>query len=200
MDLNHITYKGPEIDDAQILDSLPENLANLLSQINGFIQYHGGLHIYGACASPDWHSLREAWHGEAAAHKHYDAISETDVPFGEDCLGFQFLLRNKKVIFLDGETGDVEDLDLSLKDFFRWVSNDPMDALGMQPLRQFIEDGNVCEPGQLLAEYPFYCTKESENGVSLNAISSLERRLFLADLHKQLKGVKEGDKFDVKLV
>ncbi|SFM13426.1 hypothetical protein [Marinobacter zhejiangensis] len=200
MDLNHITYKGPDIDDEEVLASLPDNLANLLSQINGFIQYHGGLHIYGACRAPQWHSIREAWHGEAAAHKHYESIRASDVPLGEDCLGFQFFLRDKQVIFLDGETGDVEELGLSLREFFAWVADDPVDSLGMQPLHQFMEEGNICEPGKLLAEYPFFCTKESEQGVSLSAVPCLERRQFLADLHNQLSGVQDGGKFDVTLV
>ena len=199
MDLKSVTFEGPEIGDEEILTVLPSNLAALLKQMNGFIQYHGGLHVFGACKSPLWHSIRELWQGESAAHRHYEGISPSDIPFAEDCLGFQFLLRDGEVVSLDGETGDVEELHLGLGGFFQWVSENPTDHLGMQPLLQFMQGGDLCQPGELLSEYPFFCTKEAENGVHLSKVSALERRAFLADIYKQLNGLEEGGKFDVNV-
>ena len=45
MQLAHITFTGPPIDDPDILGMLPTGLAGLLRQLNGFIQFHGGLHV-----------------------------------------------------------------------------------------------------------------------------------------------------------
>lgn len=199
MNLNNITYKGGEIEDEDILSLLPENHAALLRQINGFIQYHGGLHFFGAVNVPAWHSIRELWQGEHAAYRHYREITESDVPFAEDCLGFQFFLRNGGVIFLDGETGEVTELDMGLGRFFKWISADPVENLGMQPLLQFMEEGGVCEPGELIAEYPPFCTQESENGVHLGKVSAIERRQFLADIYRQLSAMAEGESFDVTI-
>lgn len=199
MNLDHITYKGPEIDDKEILSSLPDNIVSLLSQINGFVQYHGGFHLFGACHEPLWHSIRELWQGDSAAHKHYKEIEEADVPFAEDCLGFQFLLRKGQVISLDGQTGGIEESNMGLGQFFEWISSNPTENLGMQPLLQFMQDGNSCGPGELISEYPFFCTKEAENGVHLGKVPALERRSFLADLYKQLSSMGEGDSFDVKI-
>ena len=197
MNLQHITYKGPDADDREILSLIPENLASLLSQINGFVQYHGGFHLFGACYKPTWHSLRELWQGDSAAWRHYDSICETDVPFAEDCLGFQFFLRDGRVITLDGETGYLEELHMGLAEFFDWIAENPSENLGMQPLLQFMEDGGLCEPGELIAEYPFFCTIEAENGVHFDKVPAMERRVFLADLHRQLSDIEEGKIFDV---
>ena len=66
MKLSNVTWQGHPIDDLDVLEKLPENLATLLRQTNGFIQYHGGLHVRGACLTPAWHSLRVAWLGDEA--------------------------------------------------------------------------------------------------------------------------------------
>ena len=60
MQLEHVTFTGPPLDDGDLLARLPANLAGQLRKINGFIQFHGGLHVPGVCHEPDWHSLRYA--------------------------------------------------------------------------------------------------------------------------------------------
>ena len=66
MELDHVTYQGPPIDDPAIMDLLPADYRGLLEQINGFVQFGGGLHVRGACQSPAWHAVRIAWEGEQA--------------------------------------------------------------------------------------------------------------------------------------
>jgi hypothetical protein len=105
-----VTYVGPPIDDADILARVPSDLADRLRQANGFIWFGGGLHVRGACREPAWHSLRAAWEGDAALHVLYPTVQVDDVPFAEDCVGDQFLIRGGTVWKLAAETGDVEDL------------------------------------------------------------------------------------------
>lgn len=200
MKLEHITYKGPEIEDEEILSLLPGNLAALLKGINGFVQYHGGFHLFGACHEPEWHSIRCLWQGHSAAFRHYEDIKDTDVPFAEDCLGFQFFLRDGNVISMDGETGEIEQTDMGLADFFEWIAKSPVENLGMQPLHQFMDEGGVCEPGELIAEYPFFCTEQAANGVTLSKVPALERRSFLVSLYGQFNALDDDQEFDVKLV
>ena len=100
MELCDFTFEGPPIDDREVFDRLPQPLRRLLEDTNGFVRYGGGLHVRGACTGPEWHSLRRAWSGEAAFHRLYDGIEETDIPFAQDCLGDQFLLRDDKVLRL----------------------------------------------------------------------------------------------------
>lgn len=198
MQLDHVTYAGPPPDDGDLLARLPTNLAGLLRQVNGFVQYRGGLHVRGACRAPDWHSLGDAWDGDAAFWRLYPDVSESDVPFAEDCLGDQFLLRATVVHKLAAETGEVESLGVGLWDFFAAVAADPVEYLSLHPLLRFEQDGGVLEPGRLLAAYPPFCTRESANGVSLAAIPAGERRRFLADLAAQLRDVPDGGSVDFR--
>src|SRR5262249_38743554 len=106
MRLEHITYSGPPPDDGDLLTRLPAELSSLLRQPNGYIQFYGGLHVRGLCREPAWHSLRDAWDGEHAFHRLYPEVQPEDIPFAEDCLGDQFLLRDGLVWRLMAETGD----------------------------------------------------------------------------------------------
>lgn len=200
MQLEHVTFTGPPLDDGDLLVRLPANLAGLLRQINGFIQFHGGLHVRGACDEPDWHSLRNAWDGADAFWRLYPEVHQADVPFAEDCMGDQFLLRDGVVHQLAAEIGEVESLGVGLREFFQAVAADPVEFLSLHPLLQHQQDGGRLEPGQLLAASPPFFTKESADGVSLAAISAGERRRFLADIAAQLRDVPDGGEIVFRVV
>jgi hypothetical protein len=88
-------YRGPPINDHDILALLPGPYARLLQQANGYIAYHGGLHIRGACHEPQWHSLRHNWLSPQAIYELYaETLKTSDIPFGEDALGDQYILRD----------------------------------------------------------------------------------------------------------
>ena len=201
MNLEHITYTGPEFDEgSKIIKKLPDNLVSLLSQIDGFIQYGGGLHLRGVCHEPEWHSIESMMNGPLSLHNSYPAISDTDIPFAEDCVGDQFLLRNRNVIKLFSETGEVEEYGFGLATFFNNASENPVEFLGMEPLLQLQNGGGGLEPGELIHVYPPFCTKEAENGVSLKAVPSSEALQYLANLSKQLSSLGESEQFEVKSV
>ena len=189
---DHVTYNGPAIDDREILAKLPKALAALLEQTNGFIHFHGGLHVRGACLAPAWHSLRDAWIGKNAFHQLYPEVTPADIPFAEDYLGDQFLLRDGTVWHLLAETGEVESLESSFKEFMQNVEDDPGEHLGLHHLLQFQREGGHLLPGQLLAASPPFCQEESDDGVTLRAMPSGERRQFLADFAKQMRELPDG--------
>src|SRR5262245_33397894 len=118
-------YIGPEIDDFEILGRLPDSYRSLLEVANGYVAYHGGLHIRGACLFPEWHSLRAAWSGREAIYRLFPEVLPKDIPFGEDALGDQFLLRNEVVWKLCGETGEMLSQELTLAEFDAAVRADP---------------------------------------------------------------------------
>jgi hypothetical protein len=186
MELSNITYHGPPIDDIAILDQLPPDYRGLLDQINGFIQFGGGLHIRGACREPDWHALATVWFGVHALYRHYPAVTTEDIPFGQDTVGDQFLLRNGIVFRLSSETGELESLHCSLFRFLEAAQADPIEYLSLQPLIEFYNTGGRLEPGQLISVYPPFCTKESAEGVALRAVPALERLAFLAHFAAQI--------------
>jgi hypothetical protein len=193
MEQSSPSYAGSEITDTEILDRVPEDYRRLLHQTNGFILFDGGLHVRGAVLAPEWHSLRTVWLGDSALHKLFPAIRETDVPFAQDCLGDQFVLRAGIVHKLDGEIGDVESLAMSLETFLSQARGNPIEFLSLQPLLQFMSEGGKLKPGQLLSVYPPFITKESADGVSLKAISMYDRLGFLADFAKQVTSISKRE-------
>ena len=197
MKLDHVTFTGPAIDDHDLLDKLPKALAGVLQQTNGFIQYHGGLHVRGACHAPAWHALRDAWIGDDAFHRHYPEMTADDIPFGEDSLGDQFFLREGIVWRLFAETGEIESLEMNFSQFMASVQNDPIEELALQPLMQFQEDGGNLEPGQLLAAHPPFCTEKAEDGVTVSAVPSAERHRFLAEFAAKIRDLPDGEQVDI---
>ncbi len=185
-------YLGPPIDDFEILERLPATYRDLLSRANGYVAYHGGLHVRGACISPEWHSLRVAWEGPCALHARYPSVLATDIPFGEDALGDQFLLRDGIVFRLSAETGEIESLRVDLADFDAAVRSDPVEYLRLQPLERFRSEGGILHPGQLLSVMPPYCVVESGVEVSLRAVPAADRLGFLAQFASQIRDLPDG--------
>jgi hypothetical protein len=192
MELRDVIYEGPPIDDFDLLARLPEPYRELLNQINGFVQFFGGLHIRGICTEPHWHSLAQFWFGPHALSGLYPAIHPGDIPFGQDVLGDQFLLRDDVVYHLHGETGELESLGCDFLGFLEQAQDDPLDYLSLQPMVQFYNDGGRLQPGQLLSVYPPLCVKEANQGISLRAVSAIDRIGFLADFAHQLKSLPDG--------
>ena len=198
MNLEQISYTGPEFDsDSRILNCLPQNLTSLLKQVNGFIQYDGGLHVRGVCKEPEWHSIEFAMNSSSAFHINYTDIANTDIPFAQDCVGDQFLLRKDMVFKLYSESGDIEDYGLDLFSFLDQAANNPVEFLGLHPLIQLHNEGNKLNFGELIHVYPPFCSNESKNGVSLRPLPSLEVLHYLADLSKTISGMSDGEKLKI---
>jgi hypothetical protein len=201
VELSHVSFTGPEFEPASpVVSLLPPNLVALLQQINGFVQFGGGLHVRGVCSTPGWHSLATVMLGEHAIHRHYPAVASTDVPFAQDCVADQFLLREGIVYRLQSETGELQSLEVNLPGFLSAIEAAPIEFLAMQPLLQFQQEGGELQPGQGLHVYPPFCTNEAANGVSLRPIGAEEALAFLANFCCQLSSLAEGSKFKVSIV
>ncbi|WMJ73878.1 hypothetical protein RCC89_12000 [Cytophagaceae bacterium ABcell3] len=194
MRISGITYKHNKIEDQNTFNALPEQLQIFLEQINGVVAYKGGLHIRGCCHSPSWHSLDEAWTGKNAFWKHYPEILDTDIPFGQDCMGDQFLLRNDNVIKLFSETGELEELRVDFKNFLQKSEEDPLNFLGMHPLLNYEMEKGSLEPWQLLKASPPFCFQKP--GVKLEAVSAEEQIAYLSKLYKEIKKSNGDDQID----
>jgi hypothetical protein len=188
-----IIYTGDAITDHKLLAMLPKELQAFLRQHNGVVAYFGGLHIRGCCAEPGWHSLREAWQGEQALQKTYDSVLKNDIPFAQDCVGNQFLLRQGEVVFLDTETGEIAPLEVDFKHFLIGAEKYPVDALGLEPLRSFQQQGGVLQPGQLVSVFPPFCIAIN-GGMSqtLEAVAISERLAWLVNLYEKIKNLPDG--------
>jgi hypothetical protein len=199
MEQSELTYIGSEITDSEILDGVPEGYRRLLNQTNGFILFDGGLHVRGAVLSPDWHSLRKVWLGDLALHKLFSAIEESDLPFAQDCLGDQFVLRGGVVHKLNAEEGELTSLNLDLTTFLSKAEEDPVGFLSLQPLLRFYNEGGRLEQGQLLNVYPPFCSEESAQDVSIRAVPMFERLGFLSKLAAFIGSIGKGQKFRINV-
>ena len=88
-----ILYTGGELTDLVTFAKLPTYLQAFLREQNGVVAYFGGLHLRGCVTAPGWHSLAGVWQGERALWRTYAAVQKADIPFAQDCVGNQFLLR-----------------------------------------------------------------------------------------------------------
>lgn len=192
MNISGMTWRGESIDDVEILRELPPELVRVLSDTNGFILHEGALHVRGASLMPEWHSLRAAWRGPSAFHILYESVLATDIPFAQDRVGDQFLVRDAAVLRLSAETGEIEPLVDSLEDFFsRLIEN----------IEGFLNVGlgHTMQPGQLLLAYPPFVFRESSADASLKPVRAGEVILFHADLARQIRDVTYGGEVEFKL-
>ncbi|MCA8916928.1 MAG: SMI1/KNR4 family protein [Planctomycetes bacterium] len=168
------------------------------SHHNGLILFGGALHMRGLVQIPVWHSLFEAWSGERALYCGYKSLTTMDIPFAQDCVGDQFLLRDGKVVRLYAETDEVEPLELDLDTFFSLAVEDPDGFLSVEPLRQLQAQGGEIEPGELVSVFPPYVLKHDAE-YSFRAVSVADRLSFLADLARQIRELPDGQEVRIRL-
>lgn len=193
------TYIGPIMDDIVLAEAIPLELSAVLTDVNGFIAFDGAFHVRGITAEPLWHSLGAAWKGKRALHRLFPVLSPNDVPFGQDALGDQFIFRDNYIYRLEAETGELHATGMDIQDFLRALIDTPEDQLPLGFVRRFQNEGGVLLPGQLLSVYPPLCTKESASGVSLRAISVIERVEFLAHFAEQIADLPDGSRVEVRV-
>ncbi len=191
MIFDDVTYVGPPVDDQALLDELPGQLADILRQTNGLVACSGAFHLRGACSDPVWHSLRAAWRGPTAFAATYRSVHPGDIPFAQDALGDQYLLRESRVWRLSAESDEVEACAASLTEFLERVSADPIRYLLLGPLVAFWNEGGVLAPGQLLSVYPPLVT-EHNGRYSYRAISASDRLGALASFASQVRDLPDG--------
>lgn len=199
MEFEGIVFEGPphndeERGDPKLLGELPVELSRLLKERNGFIAFSGGLHVRGVCNEPSWHSLREAWKGEGALHVRYPEVKPTDIPFAQDCVGDQYLLRDGEVVQLFAEMGEVEHLDMNLAEFFQAAKDDPADMLCTDPLELFLESNPRLAPGHLLQVYPPFCCDADER--TLRDMPAEDLLDYHTELSHRLSELPEGAELD----
>jgi hypothetical protein len=130
--------------------------------------------------------------GPSAFHTLYESVRATDIPFAQDQVGDQFLLRDGGVLRLVAETGEIEALTNSLEDFFNRVSDD---------IERFLSVGlgHVMQPGHLLLAYPPFVFRESGAGASLKPVRAGDAILFHADLARQIRDVPDGGQVQFRI-
>lgn len=151
MVLSGMSYLGPDLPaHSPLYRRMPQPLLDLLAEVNGFVAFRGGLHVRGVAVLPSWHSLERVWTGAFALNRLFGCIRATDVPFGEDGLGDQFILRDGEVCRLHVEADRLEPFGVDLQTWLEAVRCDPFEFLDLEPLRRFQAQGHILRPGRVL--------------------------------------------------
>jgi len=191
MDIPGITWKGESIEDAEILRELPADLVRVLTDTNGFILHEGAVHVRGACLTPEWHSLRTVWRGGRAFHTLYEEVRPSDIPFAQDQVGDQFLIRDGVILRLSAETGQIGHLADSLHDFFNRASSDIEGFLNVGLSHKML-------PGQLLHAYPPFCMNDTSTKISMRPLPATEVILVHARFAKEIATIPDGEQIEIR--
>lgn len=181
MEWPETTFTGPAADDPGTLGLLPAALREILEETNGCVAFRGGLHLRGICSEPLWHSLEFAWKGDGALHRLYPSVRAEDIPFAQDCVGDQFLLRNGTVHRLEAETGEQENLDIDLPTFLERAKEDPEGFLGMYPLLKLEREGGKLISGEVIEVSPPFCQQDSDERTRFHPVPVLEHLKTMAE-------------------
>lgn len=199
MTLKGVTFQGPPLEDPSVLQGLPPELFEVLWQVNGFIAYAGGLHVRGFVESPSWHSFAHYHSGEMALHTIYPQVREYDVPFGQDFLGNQFLLRDSEVFRLRADTGEATNMRVDLAGFLAAAKADPVSYLSLDLLALFHEQHGGLEPGQLVHTMPPLCLKRPDKKLAMKAVNVDNAIAFSANFAKQISEAPDGTEVKLQL-
>ena len=197
--LQGVTFQGPPLDSPERLDGLPDDLFEILWQINGFVAYAGGLHVRGMVDEPAWHSLDAYRTGEMALHKLFGAIQATDCPFGQDYLGNQFVLRDGQVWKLRADTGEIRSLELDLPHFFDEARKDPVEFLELHLLARYSETAGLLQPGELVHTIPPLCIAGDLSRLAMKPAPVSGAIAFLAHFARQIENVSDGTEVNLRL-
>ena len=179
--LQNMKYTGQKIDDFDTFDILPDYLKDFYLNQNGFIAFNGGFHFRGCVEFPKWHSLKNVLFGDMKLSSLFDSVEINDIPFGQDCFGDQYLIRNNNIWRLSAETDEIENLGLDFQEFLKQIYCNPIEFLNIENI-----DNLTLNPGQLINVVPPFCI-EAENGYSFKPIDTEEQILYLSNFSKQIK-------------
>ncbi len=154
MEFKGVTYRGDLPIDEDLALRIPQDLLDFYRDTNGLIAYNGGLQIRACTNSDHWNSLGRYWTGERALSRCYPNLLTSDIPFGQDCVGDQFFIREDGVWLLSTETGEVIDMEATLFEFFENCIEDPVEYLAMEPLVHHLDMEGTLSPGMLVHVVP----------------------------------------------
>lgn len=187
MDLKGVIYRGEAPVDQELAARLPDELRQFYEEANGLLAYNGGLQIRSCTQDAHWNSLGHYWTGETALHHTYPNLTSSDIPFGQDCVGDQFFLRDDSVWLLSAETGEVVDMEASFDEFLENCIEDPVEYLAMEPLVHHLDMEGPLAPGHLVHVVPALSLELPEDTpYHIDSLPVSERLAWLKELfHKE---------------
>lgn len=194
MKLEGVTWEAGGTTDFGLLRFLPDELKELIEPSGGFILHHGAIHFRGCTHDPEWNNLRMVSWGDHSLKYLYRSVDVDDIPFAQDQVGDQYLLRGDEVFHLNAETGEAARFAKCLTEFLEGIDEDIEAYLNVSLRHRLM-------PGQALHAYPPFCVAESSGGQSsLKPVSVVELLRFHADFARQIAEIPDGGQIEIQVV
>lgn len=157
-------------------------LYDLLTKYNGFYAYRKGLHVFGCCKSPRWHSL-ESWNDPRGWISEYGDCSRNLYFFAEDTFGDQFAWDGHQIVRFLAETGEREAFASDIESWLEKIVGNADEELGLTVLRNWIKaNGPVPEGKHLFPRTPFVAggATDPSNIVTIDPFENMKFKGYLA--------------------
>ncbi len=198
MNLPDIIYENFEITDRETLGLMAKELKEFYLEQNGIVAFQGGMQFRGCLTSPTYLSIREIWKGKSKLFGTYHKVEEQDIPIAQDAFGDQYLDRDGRIYKLSGETGELENLELSFDEFVREIEQNGIQFLGIEPIYDLEDAGINLKPDQMMNVYPPFMMK-SEGQRSFRPVPTNEQIAFLKSLYLQTKDLDEDQQIRIRI-
>ncbi|AOG03117.1 hypothetical protein [Bosea sp. RAC05] len=202
MDEQEVEANGPLSEGKSAFNSdkgLESKLANLLHQSNGFHFYRGALLFFPSGTA--MYGIPTIEEFNAAAWKaSYGPEVSTALFFAVDTLGYPFGIANERIVQLDPETGEMNEIADDFLGFFEAVHRDPDTLIGAGLFQAWVEAGRMIGANERLApNLPFITAKASAID-DFHAEDMLSRAAFNAYLFEQTSALPKDARVAIKVV
>jgi len=169
----------------------------MLRQRNGFFCYHRSLHFFGACRAPRYHSLLQ-WNDPEGWRKEYRSLAENLIFFAEDVFGYQFALRDKKIVRFDFESGVCKPMARSFRKWFQLLEK-RIDEHSGWPVAVHWEEiqGQSIPFESHLSVYPPFIAGGEYDAEHLKPIDRFQHMGFSGHLAWQIKDLPDGTQIEI---
>lgn len=115
---------GPTVNvDFGVEQGPLDELARLLSAMNGFFAYNAGVQVYRAGDEGAGYDVLN-WNSTQLWKSHYDGLADDFFCFGQDVLGTQFAVYQDQVVAFDPEDATHKVIGPTLADWAAWLAED----------------------------------------------------------------------------
>jgi len=186
---------APELPKGRVFDELAE----LLSERNGFYAFESALHVFGSGPSVVGRSLEE-WNSRDGWSPSYEGLADDLLFFAEDVFGAQFAIRGDQVFSFDPETATAAAMASSVEDWADQLVAHYQVLTGFPVAHAWQQEHGVIEPGhRLVPKKPFVLGGDFA-AVNVYSLDSAEGMRVRAELALQIKNLPDGAKIRYRIV
>lgn len=176
-----------------------DEYVELLQEKNGFYCFESALHVLPSNCSAAIVNV-EHWNSDDLWRNEYGKVTKGYLFFAEDIFGSQFALRAGNAYRFDPESGEIEEMAISLEEWTGRILDNYEYETAYPIAHEWQERNGPLAPGKrLVPKIPFILGGEYkvENLYALDAVEAMRHR---ADMWKQMKNLPEGAQVRLKVV